>query len=106
MQGNDKLKHVGNKRKTEDREEMNSGLVTFAVLSRGIAWASLLLFRSFLLSGFLWSGFLWSSFLFALLLRRRLAALNYISTHFEFSFPLRIVLGPNPRNTSVGPVLN
>src|SRR6266496_1938437 len=79
MQGNDKLKHVGNKRKTEDREEMNSGLVTFAVLSRGIAWASLLLFRSFLLSGFLWSGFLWSSFLFALLLRRRLAALNYIS---------------------------
>ena len=25
--------------KTEDREEMNSGLVTFAVLNRGIAWA-------------------------------------------------------------------
>jgi hypothetical protein len=46
--------------KTEDREEMNSGLVTFAVLSRGIAWASLLLFRSLLLSGFLWSSFLFS----------------------------------------------
>jgi hypothetical protein len=26
--------------KTKDREEMNSGLVTFAVLSRGIAWTS------------------------------------------------------------------
>jgi len=28
---NDKLKHIGHKSKIEDREEMNRGLVTFAV---------------------------------------------------------------------------
>jgi len=71
---------------------MNSRLVTFAVLNRGIPGlqARLFLFRSLLRSGFLWSGFLWSSFLFALLLHRRLAAFNSISSHFEFSFPLRL----------------
>jgi len=85
--------------KTEDREEMNSGLVTFAVLSRGLASASLFLFRGLLLS-----GFLWRSFLFALLLLRRLAAFNYVSTHFGFSFLLNYIWSKSD-NTCVGPVL-
>jgi hypothetical protein len=64
---------------------MNSGLLTFAVLSRGgIAWAWLLL---------LLRGLLLSSFLFALLLLR-LAAFKDIC-HFEFSF-VEISLVRNP----------
>ena len=83
----------------EDREEMNSGLITFAVLSRGgIAWAwPLLLLR----------GLLLSSFLFALLLLGLAAFENiFTCTHFEFSFLLGLCLVQNPRNNNVGPVLN
>jgi len=72
--------------KTKDREEMNRGLVSFTVLSRGIARASLFLFRSLLLSGFL----------FALFLLPGIVAFKYIC-HSEFFLSLRFYLVQNPR---------
>ena len=84
--------------KTEDREEMNSGLVTFAVLNRRIVWASGSAISFSQPSSWRLSlEQLSLGRLSFLLLRRRLAAFNSVVCHFEFSFLWRLYLVQNQR---------